>query len=226
MDDDILSPLQITLNYQFKDTQLLKQALRTPGSITKKLLSYERLEFLGDRVLGLIIATELYNRFPNERQGDLSKRFVSLVRQETLVEISKQIDLAHYVRKIGNIPEKDITPSVISDVMEALIAAIFVDAGLHKSAEIILHLWQAVIDRDVKPPRDAKTDLQEWAQARSLALPRYDVIKTGGAAHQPVFTVTVSLGHYPVKTGVGKNKRAAEQQAASDLLAHLESVHE
>ena len=221
--DDLLQPLQQKIDYQFRNPDLLKQALRTPGSIAKKLQSYERLEFLGDRVLGLIIAEILYNKFENERQGDLSKRFVALVRQETLVEIAQGIDLIYFVKKIGNIAEKDITPSVLSDVMEALIAAIYLDAGFQKSIEIIGRFWMPIVDRNVRPPRDAKTELQEWAQARGLALPKYNVINTVGEAHRPMFTVEVVLGKHPVKRGEGKNKRQAEQIAAADLLEYLES---
>ena len=224
--DDALAPLQLTLGYQFRDAVFLKQALRTPGSISKKLQSYERLEFMGDRVLGLIIAQELFNRFPQERQGDLSQRFVALVRQETLVEIAGQIDLKSFVRKIGNIPDKDITPSMLSDVLEAVIAAIYVDAGFEKTTEIISRLWAPFIERDREPPRDAKTELQEWGQARGLPLPRYDVMHTDGAAHKPVFTVCVKLGDHPIKTGVGSNKRDAEQQAAAELLEYLGSIDE
>ncbi|TAH33149.1 MAG: ribonuclease III [Alphaproteobacteria bacterium] len=220
--DDILRPLEQKLDYQFRDRSLLEKALRTPGSIVKKLQSYERLEFLGDRVLGLIVAEMLYHRFPEERQGDLSKRFVALVRQETLVEIAKQIELLDFTSSVADVPAKDITPSMLSDVMEALIAAIYVDAGFVKSVEIIGRLWQPMIDRHAAPPRDAKTELQEWAQARGLGLPKYDVTQTKGRAHQPTFTVQVSLAQYPVKSGTGKNKRIAEQEAAGQLLEYLE----
>ncbi len=223
--DDTLSSLETHIGYRFNDQVLLKQALRTPGSISKKLQSYERLEFLGDRVLGLLVAQELYNRFPTERQGDLSKRFVALVRQETLVEVATSIELTKYVRKIGDIPEKDITPSVLSDVMEALIAAIYVDAGFGVAQQIIAKFWAPYIERDSKPPRDAKTELQEWAQARGLGLPKYDVASTKGSAHQPTFDIRVQLAHFPAKDGTGKNKRAAEQDAAAKLLEFLESTH-
>lgn len=224
--DELLKPLEEKLGYAFKDRVLLKQALRTPGSISKKLMSYERLEFLGDRVLGLIVAELLYNRFTEERQGDLSKRFVALVRQETLVEVAQQIDLIYFVRKIGNIPEKDITPSVLSDVIEALMAAIFLDAGCEKATEIISKFWKPLIERDINPPRDAKTELQEWAQARNLGLPNYQVVAMQGAAHKPHFKVEVSLAKYPAQQGEGGNKRQAEQEAAALLLDYLENPHD
>ncbi len=223
--EDILRPLEEKLDYRFQNRALLEKALRTPGSIIKKLQSYERLEFLGDRVLGLVVAEMLYHRFTEERQGDLSKRFVALVRQEALVEVAKQIDLLNFACKIGDVQAKDITPSVLSDVMEAVIAAIYVDVGFAKTAEIIGRLWQPLVERDSAPPRDAKTDLQEWAQARGLGLPKYDVTQTKGKAHQPTFTVQVSLANYPVKSGTGKNKRIAEQEAAGQLLAELEKNH-
>lgn len=220
----MLRPLEARIQYHFQDMGLLAMALRTPGSTAKKLSSYERLEFLGDRVIGLFVAHTLYHRYPHEKQGDLSKRLVALVRQETLVELADAWNLVHYVRQLGGLSAKEITPSILSDVVEAVIAAIYVDAGFERAAEILKPLWRDFIDRDVRPPLDAKTELQEWSQARALGLPQYTVLETRGSAHQPIFRVQAELGEYPPQIGEGKNKRAAEQAAATALLQHLHAT--
>jgi ribonuclease-3 len=222
---ETLAPLQARLGHDFADLDLLAMALRTPGSTNKKLSSYERLEFLGDRVLGLFVAQELYRRYPHERQGDLSKRLVAMVRQETLVELADTLDLIRYVRQLGGLSAKEVTPSIISDVVEALIAAIFVDAGFDRAMQVLQHLWQGFLDRDLRPPLDGKTELQEWSQARNLGLPEYSVLETKGSAHQPIFRVQVKLPNWPPQIGEGKSKRAAEQAAAAALLREVGGGH-
>lgn len=222
----MLEPLMQRLGHPFRQPELLAMALRTPGSTAKKLSSYERLEFLGDRVLGLFVAQELYQRYPLERQGDLSKRLVGLVRQETLVELAANIDLITYVRQLGGLSAKEVTPSVISDVVEAVIAAIYVDAGYERTVAVLANLWQEFLARDLRPPLDAKTELQEWSQARNLGLPEYTVLAAKGAAHQPIFCVQVKLPNWPAQVGEGKNKRAAEQAAANALLKEIAGKHD
>ncbi len=220
-----LDALQKKLNYVFNTPSLLEQALRTPAAASSKILSYERLEFLGDRVIGLVIAKLLYDIFTQERQGDLSKRFVAMVRQETLVDIAAQLDLRAHIKSAGKVADKDITPSVISDVLEAVVAAIYLDGGYAAAESAVVRLWNPMLSRDSAPPRDAKTELQEWAQARGLELPQYKMTEIRGEAHKPEFTIEVSLHNFPKKTGSGANKRQAEQQAAGNLLQFLEGSH-
>lgn len=185
--------------------------------------SYERLEFLGDRVLGLAIAETLYHRFPDEAEGALARRHAHLVRQDALARIARDLGLGPMMRLSRG--EQDLggqsNPSLLSDVCEALLGALYLDGGFEPAAAVIQRLWAPLIEADPTPPKDAKTALQEWAQGRGLPLPAYTEAGRSGPDHKPLFTVRVSLDGQGSESAQGASKRLAEQIAARRLLARL-----
>lgn len=222
-----LGQLIARLGHEFQDGALLRCAL-THASATRgpggDLISYERLEFFGDRVLGLIIAKLLFLRFPEEPEGDLARRLAALVRKETLAEVAGEIELGRSINfgpgeQEGGGAEN---PSVLADACEAVIGALYLDGGLTAAEGFVLPYWTPYLEADDTPPQDAKTALQEWAQGRALPLPSYQEIAREGPPHEPLFTVEVRVeGHHPA-TAQGRSKRMAEQAAAENLLAQLE----
>ncbi len=204
------------LDYTFNDKALLEQAFTLGFGDYYK--GYERLEFLGDRVLGLIISRMLFENFPNENEGDLARRFSDLTKTETLALIAKSLDFHKYV-----IMEKKIhiTKMILCDICEALIGAIYLDAGLEKAQEFVNLHWQKLMKQLELPPVDPKTRLQEWAQGRKRSLPVYTQISRTGPDHNPVFVMQVELKGLRKVRAKGKTKREASQNAA---LLFLESV--
>lgn len=225
--DTALSDLEATeleaiLGHRFSDRGLLQRAL-THGSLAAGLLSYERLEFLGDRVLGLVIAHSLYERFPGEPEGTLARRHVALVRQEALAEVARRLGLPELMRLSQG--EADVggrnNPALLSDVCEAVLGALYLDAGYDVTAGFVRRAWAPLMEAHQAPPKDAKTALQELAQGRGLPLPVYETVAMSGPAHAPVFTVSVRIeGHEPA-TAEGTSKRQAEHGAAGALVARL-----
>lgn len=209
------------ISYNFKNSTLLVDAL-THNKLTKtNTHPFQRLEFLGDRVLGLIIADILYNKFNNETEGDLTRRIHNLVCEESLAIISKDLNLDKHIilseseNKSGG-RQKD---AILSDACEALIAAIYIDGGYRNAFSFVKKHWKNYIDQDVVPPIDPKTKLQEWCQANSCALPIYEEIKRSGPDHDPVFVIRVKISENIHIEGVGPSKKHAERSAAENLLA-------
>jgi ribonuclease III len=220
------APLADVLGHRFEHPDLLVEALTHPSARTRRgpaKRGYERLEFLGDRVLGLIIAELLWRRFPDEAEGALTRRHTSLVRRETLTSIAKDIGIgAHIVLSAGEeAAGARANPSVLADVCEAVIAALYLDGGLPAARSFVERWWEQRLTKLGAPPRDPKTALQEWAQARGRALPVYRTVATEGPAHRRTFTVTVSVEGLPPATASGSSKRAAEAAAAAAALAAL-----
>jgi ribonuclease III len=183
----------------------------------------ERLEFLGDRVLSLAMVDLLLRRFPLEREGELARRLNAMVQAETLVEIAEAIGLGLHIR-LGESERAHgaaITPTILADALEALIGAIFLDAGFAAAAAVIERLWGGRLDAQHTAPRDAKTGLQEWAQRRRLPLPVYREVGREGPAHAPVFVVEVEVKGHPANRGHGTTKREAERAAAAGLLERV-----
>ena len=182
----------------------------------------ERLEFLGDRVLGLLVAEMLLNAFPAESEGEIARRHAELVRKETLAEVAGAIDIAPLIRLP---PEEDQNvrhnPSLLADACEALIAALYMDGGLEAARRFVANHWSSRMTATLSPPKDPKTGLQEWAQARGKPLPVYRLIETKGPPHQPIFTVEVSVEGEAAERAHGLSKRIAEREAAAALLARL-----
>ncbi|HVI88048.1 MAG TPA: ribonuclease III [Dongiaceae bacterium] len=228
-----LAALSAAIGHHFADLSLLRTAITHPSALTRNSgrrgprqtgdYDNQRLEFLGDRVLGLVVAEMLFRTFPHENEGALAKRLAALVRQDGLSRVAKSIELGKYlVMSRGEIESggRD-NPASQADACEAVIGAIYLDAGLDPARDFIMRMWSPMMNREVKPPQDAKTALQEWAQAGGLPLPNYDVLESSGPPHDPVFTVSVTVeGHAPTSAS-GRSKRAAEQAAASAFMAKL-----
>lgn len=221
-----LGPLSEALGHRFADPGLLAEALTHSSALPRgrsARRSYERLEFLGDRVLGLVIAELLWRRFPDEAEGALTRRHTSLVRRETLVEVARAIDLGDFVTVSAGEAQGGARASagVLADACEAVIAALYLDGGLEAAAAFVRRHWEARIDAASSPPRDPKTALQEWAQGRARGLPIYETVGVEGPAHRRAFTVSVRVEGMEPATASGNSKRAAETAAAAELLARL-----
>ena len=186
--------------------------------------TYERLEFLGDRVFGLIVADLLFDRFPDEPEGALAKRFTALVRRDALAEVALEIGLDRAVMLAKGEREsgEERNPTILADVCEALIAALYRDGGLSLARRFVAAHWTPRLEADPKPPEDPKTALQEWAQGRGLKLPVYREVSREGPAHQPTFSVEVSVEGFAPAGGQGRSKRFAEQVAAGRLLSRIQ----
>lgn len=209
------------LGYSFNDERLLKQAL-TLG-FGDHFSGYERLEFLGDRVLGVVVAEMLYQHFPHEPEGDLAKRFSDLTRAETLAAISRELNFSRYLISAAPSNKPDLTKAVLSDICEAVIAALFLDGGFEAARQFVVRYWTDPMHKFTAPPVDSKTKLQEWAQARGLPLPEYTQLSRTGPDHNPVFTMQVFVKGQPLVSAGGKSKREASQAAAAELLKRLEN---
>ncbi|MFQ5954663.1 MAG: ribonuclease III [Kiloniellales bacterium] len=224
-DLDRLNALAERLNHRFGRPRVLRQALTHASRLNRgrRADSYERLEFLGDRVLSLVVAELLFARFTNEREGDIARRHAALVKGETLAKVAADIGLGDYLLLSPGEAEaggRD-NPAILADVCEAVIAALYLDGGLAAARGFIERHWRPLIEAAGLPPRDAKTALQEWAQSRALPLPSYREIGREGPDHDPVFTVEVTVHGQPPVSGCGPSKRAAEQAAATSLLRVL-----
>lgn len=221
--DRALSQLQDRLGHQFSDAALLVRALTHPSVSAHpnhRGGDYERLEFLGDRVLGLVVAEMLFERFPQEAEGQLARRLAKLVGKETLASVAEEVGLGDVMRFAMGEDEKQgrSNPGLLSDACEAVIAALYLDGGLPVAKNFIVEAWRKQVEADREPPSDAKTALQEWAQGRGLPLPRYKEVGREGPPHDPVFTISVEVEGQPPQSGSGRSKRAAEQDAAAQLL--------
>lgn len=212
--------LENIIKYHFKNQSLLRQALTHSSHSIKIGENYERLEFLGDRVLGLSIAALLYRAFPEEPEGSLSPRFVRLVCRETVADMARRLQLDKYM--IVGAEEIRHNEHILCDVCEALIGAIFIDSDCETAVEFVNKHWKEIIDKNIAPPKDAKTKLQEVASAKNLGLPQYKVESREGSEHEPIFHVSVRLNRGEPTFGHGRNKKLAEQEAASLMLERIE----
>jgi ribonuclease III len=218
-----VSGLEKAINYTFSDKSLALTALTHSSIARLRHASNERLEFLGDRVLGLIIAEMLFRQFPNEEEGALGYRFPALVRAEALARIAMELDLGAYLLIDDNqfAANQKRQTSVLSNACEAVIAALYLDGGLAAAQTFIETHWQALLEEDLTPPKDAKTLLQELVQQRGLPVPAYRVVERTGPDHAPEFTIEVSVEREAPATAKGASKRAAETAAALQLYNNL-----
>lgn len=222
MNDDLLKIFFQNIGHQFDHTERLQAALTHSSSGAAH--NYERLEFLGDRVLGLVMAHILYDAFPQESEGDLAKRHAALVQGTTLAQMARRIGLGDLIvlsdaeRAAGG-AEND---NILADSLEAVIGALYMDAGLDACHRVIRDVWSDDIHVLTEPPQDPKTALQEWAQARGLPLPSYNVVGKEGPDHAPLFDICVSVDGFDPVTARGSSRRAAEKDAAAVLLSQLE----
>jgi ribonuclease III len=209
--------LEKKINFKFRNIDLLVQSLTHKSFDTN--INNEKVEFLGDRVLGLVIAKKLLEIYPDEKEGILDKKFASLVNKKTCLDIAKNINLDKYILTFNpNNKKIKIEDKIISDSCEALIGAIYLDRGLNISEKVILDLWQTHIKKSVITQIDAKTKLQELALKKFKKLPIYKVISNTGPRHKPLFKVGVKLPNTKYFISSGKSKKDAEQNAAIECL--------
>ena len=221
------------LGYEFSNPSLLRDAVTHPSLMGLERagrkshkgpgIAYERLEFLGDRVVGLVVAQWLLERYPNEREGALAKRHAALVRRESLGRVADTIGLGAYLRlspaEASSGGRENRT--ILGDACEAVLGAMYLDGGLEPVTRFVRQALAGEIDKATPPPLDSKTTLQEWAQGRGKPLPRYELIERSGPAHEPLFVVAVHVAGMEPVSGSGSSKRIAEKKAASALLRQV-----
>ena len=215
--------LEKKIKINFKNKDLLIQSL-THKSFDKES-NNEKVEFLGDRVLGLVIAKKLLEIYPNEKEGILDKKFASLVNKKTCLQIAKEIELNKYILTFNFRNKKNvIEDKVLADTCEALIGAIYLDKGFSSVEKIILNLWSKHIKDSVITQIDAKTKLQEYSLKKFKKLPIYKLISNTGPRHKPLFKVAVKLIDTKFYTAEGKSKKDAEQNAAINCLKSIKKL--
>jgi len=215
-----LDELLKKLDYSFEKPELLDEALTHVSAPQAGGQSYQRLEFLGDRVLGLAIAELLFRTFPGAPEGELSRRLAELVRRESCAEIATAWDVGPYL-KLGageaHAGERR-NQTILADVCEAIIGAVFIDSGYEAARDLVERAFQELVEAPRRPLRDPKSALQEWAQGRGLPPPTYSVVEQIGPDHAPKFRVVVKVKGAENEFGSGTSKRIAEQAAARSLL--------
>lgn len=218
-----LTALTNRLNYRFKNESLLEQALTHSSAVSparRTSRSYQRLEFLGDRVLGLVVADLLHTRFPDANEGELSRTLNSLVRKETCAETARELDVSPFLR-LGDSEAKNggaFKEAILGDVCEAIIGAIYCDGGYEPAYEFVETWFGKLIESAVSQRADAKTALQEWAQGRGLEPPVYREVERTGPDHEPQFTVEAVIKGHESARAIGRSKKIAEHQAAEAFL--------
>lgn len=222
-----LSEFQKEIGYKFSDNDLLEAALTHASMNVQKpnLNNYEKLEFLGDRVLGLVMATVLYERFSHETEGEMARRHAGLVCGASLHRVAKTMCIGKVIRMTSS--EENTggreNATIMEDALEALIGAVYLDSGLVAADKLIRHYWLPLLSSVREAPKDAKSALQEWAQQHGFPLPSYHVLSRTGADHAPIFSIeAVLVGSNFRAEATGTSKKEAEQGAAAALLAVLE----
>jgi ribonuclease-3 len=221
MSNGVESFVETVLGHRPKDLSLFERAL-THSSVGSA--SYERLEFLGDRVLGVVIARALYERYPDEPEGKLSRRYNALVARETCAEVGRELGLPGRIQ-LGKQAREDgayQSDNVVGDVVEALLGALFIDAGLEVAERLVLQVWAPYLDGQGRAPQHPKSALQELAAARGCKAPHYEVVSRTGAHHAPRFEVKVTIPRLGEATAEGSSKQEAETAAAAALLSELQ----
>lgn len=208
-------------SYAFKKISLLDEALSHPSQSGS--YNYQRLEFLGDRVLGLVISTWLLETYPREAEGKLNRRFTSLVRRETLADISRKLGLPGLMKLTPGAAQEGTRDkeAIQADICESVIGAIYLDSGFEAANAFIRNHWDRLLTHEFEAKKDYKSLLQEWCQARSVSLPSYSIINQTGPDHDPVFTIEVSIDKHGAAQASGAAKRVAEQAAAQQLYSQL-----
>lgn len=219
------SRLEERIGHVFQNKELLGKALTHPSADGQ---NYQRLEFLGDRVLGLVIANWLLKEFPKADEGELAVRFNALVRKEACADIARRIDLGDFII-VGTGEEKAggrRKEAILADACEAVIAALYLDGGMDVASRFIEREWVTLLGNSAQTGQDAKTALQEWTQGQALGVPRYVMIERSGPDHAPEFLVEVQVDKKTAMQARGSSKRQAEQSAARALLLALGIWHE
>lgn len=220
--DEALAALQTRLGHKFADIGLLRRGLTHPSHVSVvdgDAQSYQRLEFLGDRVLGLVIADLVCRLYPDSDEGDLSRRLTQLVRKETCAQVAANLDFGAAIlmgdgeAKSGGRKKR----AILGDICESVIAALYLDGGLEVTRRFIEDYWTPLLNQNA-PLRDAKTALQEWSHVHDLEAPLYRVIDRTGPDHRPEFTIDAIIEGTHSGRGKGPSKRIAEQEAAKAIL--------
>jgi ribonuclease-3 len=219
-----ISALEERIGHGFSDPNLLDEALTHVSAVSgarKRTESYQRLEFLGDHVLGLVVSDLLFRAFPKADEGELSRRLADLVRREACAEAAVAMELGPHIRMgAGEVSSGGRRKSaILADVCESLIGAVFIDGGYDAAARLVERYWHERMFEPHRPLRDSKTTLQEWAQGRGLPPPVYREKERRGPDHRPEFRVAVELPGFAPTEGTGASKRDAEQAAAAAMLA-------
>jgi ribonuclease III len=217
-----IAELAAAIGHDFARPRLLAEAVTHPNVLgsARERRGYQRLEWLGDRVLGLAVADLLWRRFPAEAEGHLTSRHSNLVRSEALARVARKLDLGRYLivspgEALAGIATK---PALLADVCEAVIAAVYLDGGFSAALEVVRRLWQPLIEEMTTPPTSAKARLQEWTQARGLGLPDYVVVEKSGPDHALRFTMEVRVAGWEPATATASSKQQAQEEAAARLL--------
>ena len=214
-----LAELETRLGYKFADQSLLQQSL-THASFSGPTASYERLEFLGDRVLGLLLAHYFYENCPNDNEGALSLRLHSEARTATLAMVARKLNIDDFLQTQPGMSFAE-NDNVLADIIESLLAAIYLDSGLDDAAAFLKAHWPLAITTPASREKDAKSQLQEWALGQGLGLPVYRRLAKSGPDHAPEMTYEVSVAKSGSKSATASSRKVAEQKAAAALLAHL-----
>jgi ribonuclease-3 len=212
--------LEERIGYQFSNRDLLITALTHSSAVNDAMASYQRLEFLGDRVLALVISEMLIETFPRAPEGELAQRLTSLVRNEACAEVARTLNLGEAIRLgVGEAQSGGRRKAaILGDACEALIGAVYLDGGLEPARRFVVENWRNKMLATTSIVRDAKTTLQEWAQGRGLAAPSYAIVGRSGPDHAPSFEVEVNVEGLPASHGAGRTRREAEQDAAAAAL--------
>ncbi|MEQ9115391.1 MAG: ribonuclease III [Rickettsiales bacterium] len=216
----MLDALENIINYKFKNKSLLTEALTHPSLSCSNTRNYERLEFLGDSVLSLVLTEILMNKFPESNEGDLAKKRSYLVKGESLADIAKEIGLDKYIilspteERLGGRANKNI----LENVVESLLGAMYLDSNFDECKKFISKTWSTLISKVKITPIEPKTFVQEWAQNRGLPFPEYNVTNKTGNDHKPQFTVEIKIQGHLTTTGVGTSKKSAEKKAAQSFI--------
>jgi ribonuclease III len=218
-----LGDAQALLGHRFQRPKLLAEALTHRSAVgARGVGSNERLEFIGDRVLGLVVAEWLLERFPDEQEGKLGPRLAALVSKPSLAQVAEANGVAALLSVAPGEAKRGVRTqaTVLADALEAMIGALYLDAGLPAARDFVRKVLCHALEQQFIPPKDPKTALQEWALKRALPLPAYEVVAMSGPSHEPHFVVKVSVGDAAARGEAG-SKRAAEQAAARALLERL-----
>ena len=216
----MIKKLEDVIKYNFKDKILLERAL-THKSFNNQV-NNEKLEFLGDRVLGLVISKELLEKYPDEKEGIIDKKFANLVNKKTCAEIGKTLKIKNYLYLCpSNKNLERSTNKIISDCLEAIVGAIYIDGGLKNSEKFILNFWEPYIDKSIVTLIDSKTKLQEYSLKKFKKLPKYTFFKKTGPQHKPLFRTEVEIQNSKKIIGAGSSKKSAQQNAAAKLIKIL-----
>ena len=214
--ESILFKLQKTIKVKFKNIELLKKAI-THKSFDS-INNYEKLEFLGDRLLGLIISKKLLSMYPDVKEGLLDKKLASLVNKEKCYEVGTKLKLDEFILIGNNKKSSKVEIKIVSDAIESLIGAIYYEKGFDFVEKFVLNLWKDLLDSSKITVIDAKTKLQEYSLKKFKILPIYKLVNTSGPKHKPMFKIAVRLKNSEFVDGLGKSKKIAEQNAANKYI--------